>query len=61
MVELGAAQVLITKGIWIQSKCDWYEDSKKSTIFVLNLEKRQEAQNNKYAESGFKRKHRGKI
>ena len=35
----------ITEGIRIRSKCDWYEHSKKSTKFFLNLEKQRGAQN----------------
>ena len=34
----------ITKGIHIRSKCEWYEHSKKSTKFSLNLEKQRGAQ-----------------
>ena len=35
----------ITEGIRIRSKCDWYEHSKKSTKFFLNLEKQRGSQN----------------
>ena len=29
----------ITEGIKVRSKCQWYEEGKKSTKFFLNLEK----------------------
>ena len=38
-IELGTIYDHITEGIRIKSKCDWYEHSKKSTKFFLNLQK----------------------
>ena len=35
----------VTEGIHIRSQCNWYEHSKKSAKFFLNLEKQPEAQN----------------
>ena len=35
----------IAEGIRIRSKCDWYEQSEKSTKFFLNLEKQRRSQN----------------
>ena len=35
----------IAEGIRIRSKCDWYEQSEKSTKFFLNLEKQRGSQN----------------
>ena len=35
----------VTEDICIRSKYDWYEHSKKSTKFFLNLEKQRGAQN----------------
>ena len=43
--ELDAIYDHITEGICIRSKCDWYEHSKKSTKFFLDLEKQRGAQN----------------
>ena len=43
--ELDAIYDHITEGIRIRSKCKWYEHSKKSTKFFLNLEKSRGAQN----------------
>ena len=42
--ELDAIHDHITEGVCIRSKCDWYEHSKKSTKFFLNLEKQRGAQ-----------------
>ena len=42
--ELDAIHDHITEGIRIRSKCNWYEHSKKSTKFFLNLEKQRGAQ-----------------
>ena len=35
----------VTEVIRIRSKCEWYENKKKSTKFFLNLEKQRGAQN----------------
>ena len=43
--ELDAIYDHVTEGIRINSKCEWYEHSEKSTKFFLNLEKRRGAQN----------------
>ena len=43
-IELGTIYDHITEGIRIKSKCDWYEHSKKSTKFFLNLQKQWGAQ-----------------
>ena len=45
--ELDGIYDHITEGIHLRSKCNWYEHSKKSTIFFFNLEKQRGAQNNK--------------
>ena len=44
--ELDAVYNQITEAICIRSICDWYEHSKKSTKFFLNLEKQQEGTQN---------------
>ena len=43
--ELDAFYDHILEGIHIRSKYEWYEHSKKSTKFFLNLEKQRGAQN----------------
>ena len=43
--ELAAIYDHILEDIHIRSKCEWYEHSKKSTKFFLNLEKQRGAQN----------------
>ena len=35
----------IAEGVRLRSKCDWYEQGKKSTKFFLNLEKQRRNQN----------------
>ena len=43
--ELNEIYDHIAEGIRIRSKCDWYEQSEKSTKFFLNLEKQRGSQN----------------
>ena len=38
--ELDSIYDHITEGIRIRLKCDWYEHDEKSTMFILNLEKK---------------------
>ena len=42
--ELDGIYDHIAEGIDIRSKCDWYEHSKKSAKFFLNVEKRRGVQ-----------------
>ena len=44
-IQLDAIYDHIAEGIRIKSKYDWYEHGKKSTKFLLNLEKQRGAQN----------------
>ena len=44
-IELDSMYHHIAEGIRIQSKFDWYEPSKKSTKFFLNLEKKRGNEN----------------
>ena len=52
--ELDAIYDYIAEGIRIRSKCNWYEHSEKSTIFLKNLEKQRSAQNTLTDEACYK-------